>query len=191
MTSKREWVAGCTEGLALARVGIPQNRTIGLPTTLAPPRNPGTLSSAVPSSLIYSLLYLYVWSRTLGDQRIEGISPGGAFPVPGGYNVPQVPTPASTNVCLRGHWPHRASGAGAWVGGAGTPHLPASPLLLVPPSPFLTVFCTSMPSPCEQRGKEGGHEELLMGGLPQGRPRGLMERAKMERGRAAPLSVGK
>lgn len=33
-------------------------------------------SSDDPSSLIYSLFYLYVWSRTLSEQLIEGISPG-------------------------------------------------------------------------------------------------------------------
>lgn len=30
-------------------------------------------------SLIYSLFYLYVWSRTLGKQMLEGISPGDPF----------------------------------------------------------------------------------------------------------------
>lgn len=48
----------------------------GLLLALAPQRSPGVLgSSADPSSLIYSLFYLYVWSRTLSEQVIEGISP--------------------------------------------------------------------------------------------------------------------
>lgn len=67
-------------------------------------------SSDDPSSLIYSLFYLYVWSRTLSEQLIEGISPRWPFsPAPGGLaipfgmglpHLPQVPTLTSTSVCL-------------------------------------------------------------------------------------------
>lgn len=51
-------------------------RNICLLLMLAPQRSPRVLSiSADPSSLIYSLFYLYVWSKTLSEQMIEGISP--------------------------------------------------------------------------------------------------------------------
>lgn len=48
----------------------------GLLLAPAPQRSPRVLSSSAdPSSLIYSLFYLYVWSRTLSEQISEGISP--------------------------------------------------------------------------------------------------------------------
>ena len=51
-------------------------RPAGLLSTLAPQRSPGVRSSSAdPSSLIYSLFYLYVWSQTLSEQVVEGISP--------------------------------------------------------------------------------------------------------------------
>lgn len=51
-------------------------RTVCLLLTLAPQRSSRVLSSSSDtSSLIYSLFYLYVRSRTLSEQMIEGISP--------------------------------------------------------------------------------------------------------------------
>lgn len=67
-------MAGRREGSGLAHVGI--CTAVCLLWTLAPLGSPGVLSSSAdPSSLIYSLFYLYVWFRTLRGQVAEGISP--------------------------------------------------------------------------------------------------------------------
>lgn len=62
---------------------------------------------------------------------------------PGGVPIPPSGPYSDQHQCLplRTLAAHRKPGQClGW--GAGTPHLPASPMLLVPPSPFLTVFCT-------------------------------------------------
>lgn len=55
-------------------------------------------------------------------------------------HLPQVPTPTSTSVCLYGHWQLLESRAGARDGGQVLPTALPPLLLLIPPSPFITVF---------------------------------------------------
>lgn len=62
------------EDSVLACVAIPQNHLPAVDT--GPSEESRVLSSSAdPSSLIYSLFYLYILSRTLSEQMIEAISP--------------------------------------------------------------------------------------------------------------------
>lgn len=176
-----EWVAGAWRVQPGPRWAFPQNHwPVPLP-------NPRTLSaSAAPPSLIYSLFYLCVWSGTLCDQRVEGISPRGPFLPHTSLRSPLQPAPMSASEGRQ-----RKPG-GARMGGQVSP-LPCLPFcsLSLPP-PFLSFFCT-LPSPCcvcSRERKEGARSRWWAVCPQDGSQKPYSEWAVLEPRRAASLPVG-